>query len=129
MHDFQEIETFFHQWRFCGNVVSAACVTLQNVLLLLLHHTAGTQPLTMRLRNSADEVLLSETTVCKSRRFSLSAPNAASVVWIGSQAAKQRAEQTVGASAVARHFRAALLMQPLLALLWFDGFSSSAPAP
>lgn len=95
-------ESFYHQWRFCGNVVSAACITLQNVLLLLLHHRAETQPLKMRLRNSAEPprmlleaaaVLLSETTVRKSRRFALAATKAASVVWISSQSSKECAEQ------------------------------------
>lgn len=45
-------ESFFLQRRFCGNVMSAACITLQNVLLL--HHTAETQPGKMRLRTSAE---------------------------------------------------------------------------
>lgn len=98
-HDTRNQEPFFHQWWFCGNVVSAACITLQNVLLLLLllHHTAETQPVKMRLRNSAEppRMLLEAAAVLlrKSRRFALAATKAASVVWISTQSSKECAEQ------------------------------------
>lgn len=107
-------ESFFHQWRFCGNVVSAACITFQNVLLLLLHHTAETQPVKMHLRNSAEPPrMLLEAAAVPQEQEIRTCSYKGSICGLDQLTKQQRVcRATVGASAVARHFRAALLMQP-----------------